>query len=215
MRNPLISIVLIVASVGVQAKSFGDYAVRELNNGVKVAETAIPKSLPLQIIASDSGVSAFVAKQPAKIIADGVDLGTTLDRNEMILFKNANRMQVIAWGSTLEISTKGSGATAIWLTDDKLETNSIDIVATPQKVYDLGFTTTNSKEDACRILLNGWHRLIYEQRQYSERVDIMIEHDIRPSEEEIQINLRNAREGAKKFQQASEFGCDLKQFKLK
>jgi len=124
MKNVLMVLVALFTATLAQAsvyKTFGDYTtyINEHNTARSATVKADNGSI-VQIKKFDNATefSVFAEGKPAALIVDGNDLGATLDKDEMILFKNAGRAAIITIAGTSTVSTKGSGATVIWLMDD-------------------------------------------------------------------------------------------------
>ena len=131
MKKLFTTLILITTTFTAQAKMFGDYDAQQgVGNVDKVAAVQMQDGTYLEVktFKETQYIHAYVQGKPASIIADGVNLGTTLNKNEMVLFKNATAMQAITINGTIAFSTKGSGATAIWLTNDKLTTTKPKVV---------------------------------------------------------------------------------------
>ncbi|AAW87705.1 hypothetical protein VF_A0635 [Aliivibrio fischeri ES114] len=132
MRNKLRIILIFTALISVLSgvaraekhKDFGDYTtyVVTQNDGViykqaNVKLDGIFAELAFHSRSNSENVFAFVNKQKVQLIVDGIIMDNKLDHNEVTMIKNAHNIAVIHGNRTYLISTKGSGASMIYITD--------------------------------------------------------------------------------------------------
>lgn len=127
-RIVLVSAIVISELLGMahaeKHKAFGDYTtyITTDDYGVvyKQANVKLNGMLAEVVFNARSNsdkVFAFVNKQKVQLIVDGTIMDNELDKNEVIMVKSAKDIAVIHGGRTYMISTKGSGASMIYLTD--------------------------------------------------------------------------------------------------
>lgn len=105
-------------------KKFGDYTTYRTvqpNGAIHKQATVRLEGMLAELTfysRSDSDtVFAFVNKQNVRLIVDGFAMDNELDSGEIKKIKNSDNMSVVHAGRTYEVSTKGSGASMIYITD--------------------------------------------------------------------------------------------------
>ncbi|MFO6424017.1 hypothetical protein [Motilimonas sp. KMU-193] len=119
-------------------KQFGDYSATaiEQRNGVveKQASVALQGSrlqLDFNANSNTKGVMALVDGEDVQLIVDGEVMDNQLDDSEVLKVKNAQNMAIVYQSKTYPVSTKGSGASMIFITDfsdsgKKVPANALD-----------------------------------------------------------------------------------------
>ncbi len=143
MNNKLTLLAFTVACFATSAqaealKEFGDYTatVIEQQNGIveKQASVALQGSqlkLDFNANSNTKGVVALVAGENVQLIVDGEVMDNQLDDSEVLKVKNAHNMAIVYQSKTYPVSTKGSGASMIFITDfsdagKKVPANALD-----------------------------------------------------------------------------------------
>lgn len=138
-RIVLVSAIVISELFGVahaeKHKAFGDYTtyITTDDSGViyKQANVKLNGMLAEVVFHARSNsdkVFALVNKQKVQLIVDGSIMDHELDKNEVLMVQRARDIAVIHGAKTYTISTKGSGASMIYITD--FPTVISDFVAT-------------------------------------------------------------------------------------
>ncbi|WP_181136620.1 hypothetical protein [Vibrio jasicida] len=157
-------------------KDFGDYTTYVItqSNGVIYKQANVKLSgmlaeLEFHSRSNDNKVFAFVNKQSVKLIVDGNIMDNELEINEVEMVKNAHDLAVIHGNRTYLVSTKGSGASMIYITDFPSNSNSISTDDLNKKKLMMDNLAYISEAEAYSRFNDEWKKVCRTERSGYEK----------------------------------------------
>ncbi|ELI0377608.1 hypothetical protein Q8V56_003611 [Vibrio cholerae] len=155
-------------------KDFGDYTTYVItqSNDVIYKQANVKLSgmlaeLEFHSRSNSDKVFAFVNKQSVKLIVDGNIMDNELEINEVEMVKNAHDLAVIHGNRTYLVSTRGSGASMIYITD--FPSNSISTVDLNKKNLMMDNLAYISEAEAYYRFNDEWKKVCRTERAEYEK----------------------------------------------